>query len=88
MAEPALKEERKEIFDEGLDRGIEKLTPEKIEMVIRDVLDNETGPVSRYMWIPVCIAVFVPKHVIFIFQMTMTRCFPLPERSNRPYGKY
>lgn len=43
MAESELKEESKQIFDEALERGLEKLTPEKIEKTIREVLDNETG---------------------------------------------
>lgn len=46
MAEPAPVSERadkKEIYDEGLARGVEKLTPGKIERVIRAVLDAETG---------------------------------------------
>jgi len=42
MAEPAPKEEKK-IIDEGLERGIEKLTPERIEKVVNRVLNGESG---------------------------------------------
>jgi len=46
MAEPAPVSEgmeKKEIYDEGLARGVENLTPERIEQIIRAVLDAETG---------------------------------------------
>ena len=42
MAEPAPKEEKK-IIDEGLERGAEKLTPERIEKVVNRVLNVESG---------------------------------------------
>ena len=42
MAEPASKLQR-EIYDEGIDKGSEKLTPERIERVINTVLRGETG---------------------------------------------
>jgi len=42
MAEPA-KSEEKIISDVGLDVGISKLTDERIEKVINDVIKNETG---------------------------------------------
>ncbi|GBC62331.1 ferredoxin [Desulfonema ishimotonii] len=40
MGEPLLKTETRDI---GLDTGMAKLTPEKIEKVINEVLENETG---------------------------------------------
>jgi len=44
MGEPAVKiEESKVVADEGLNRGMERLTPEKIEKVIQSVLKSETG---------------------------------------------
>ena len=42
MAETTAKE-GKEQLDEGLERGIAALTPEKIESVINRVLTGETG---------------------------------------------
>ncbi|MGD9113980.1 MAG: (Fe-S)-binding protein, partial [Desulfobacterales bacterium] len=42
MAEPATKAEKK-ILDEGLERGAEKLTQQRIEQVIHRVLKGETG---------------------------------------------
>ena len=42
MAEPAVQQEQERI-DQGLERGIEKLTPEKIAEVINQVLKGETG---------------------------------------------
>ena len=42
MAEPAPKEKKK-IIDEGLERGVEKLTPERIEKVVNRVLKSESG---------------------------------------------
>ena len=42
MAEPAPKEKKK-IVDEGLERGAEKLTPERIEKVVNRVLKGESG---------------------------------------------
>jgi len=42
MAEPASKMES-EIADEGLDKGIEKLTPDRIVQTINKVLKGETG---------------------------------------------
>ena len=42
MAEPAIQQE-KQITDEGLDRGIEKLTSSKIQEVVNKVLKSETG---------------------------------------------
>jgi len=42
MAEPA-SGARKSIVDEGIDRGVAKLTPETIERVIKSVLKGETG---------------------------------------------
>ena len=35
--------ERVWIKDEGIERGAEKLTPEKIEKTINEVFDNEAG---------------------------------------------
>ena len=45
MAEPAIKnnEQIEKIVDEGVDKGIARLTPEKIEQVINKVLKTETG---------------------------------------------
>lgn len=43
MGEPASKIEVKNIKDIGLDEGVARLTPEKIETVVNDVIDNETG---------------------------------------------
>ncbi|MES0447337.1 MAG: 4Fe-4S dicluster domain-containing protein, partial [Desulfobacterales bacterium] len=45
MAEPAIKnnEQIKKVVDEGIDKGIARLTPEKIEQVINKVLTTETG---------------------------------------------
>lgn len=45
MAEPAAKPEDKigVIYDEGLEKGTENLTEERIERVINHVLENETG---------------------------------------------
>ena len=45
MAEPAVnnKDESNKVVDEGLDKGIERLTPEKIKQVINKVLSSETG---------------------------------------------
>ena len=42
MAEPAIQQEN-QITDEGLDRGIEKLTSSKIQEVVNKVLKSETG---------------------------------------------
>lgn len=42
MAEPAVNTS-KQITDEGLVKGAAKLTPEKIEQVIKEVINNETG---------------------------------------------
>jgi Fe-S oxidoreductase len=42
MAEPAKKEEKK-VIDEGLERGAEKLTADRIEKVINRVIKGETG---------------------------------------------
>jgi len=42
MAEPAPKVEKK-IIDQGLERGVEKLTPERIEKVVNRVLNGESG---------------------------------------------
>jgi Fe-S oxidoreductase len=42
MAEPAPKEEKK-IIDQGLERGVEKLTPERIEKVVNRVINGESG---------------------------------------------
>ena len=42
MAEPAEKETPK-VLDPGLETGVQRLTDERIEQVIRAVLDNETG---------------------------------------------
>jgi len=42
MAEPAVNT-TKQITDEGLVKGAAKLTPEKIEQVINEVINNETG---------------------------------------------
>jgi len=42
MAVPAEQAEEK-IIDEGIEKGIARLTPEKIENVINSVLKNETG---------------------------------------------
>jgi Fe-S oxidoreductase len=57
MAEPALKqttEAKKAIYDQGLEDGASKLTPEQIESVIRDVLDNETGARLR-TYVDICV---------------------------------
>ncbi|WP_373498349.1 electron transfer complex ferredoxin TmcB [Desulfococcus sp.] len=43
MGEPASKIEVKNIKDMGLDGGAAKLTPEKIEKVVNEVIDRETG---------------------------------------------
>ncbi|MFP4350208.1 MAG: electron transfer complex ferredoxin TmcB [Desulfococcaceae bacterium] len=47
MSEPASKienqKEIKQIKDMGLDQGVARLTPEKIEKVVNEVLENETG---------------------------------------------
>ncbi len=43
MGEPASKIEVKNIKDIGLDEGAARLTPERIEKVINEVIDNETG---------------------------------------------
>lgn len=43
MGEPASKIEVKNIKDMGLDGGVAKLTPEKIEKVVNEVIDKETG---------------------------------------------
>lgn len=45
MAEPAIKnnEQIKKVVDEGIDKGIARLTTEKIEQVINKVLKTETG---------------------------------------------
>jgi len=43
MGESASKKEIKIIPDIGLDEGVARLTPEKIETVIKKVLENETG---------------------------------------------
>jgi Fe-S oxidoreductase len=44
MAEPATKAKDKvKVYDIGIDKGAEKLTPEKIEQVINRVIDAETG---------------------------------------------
>lgn len=42
MAEPSKKEARR-IVDEGIDVGISRLTEEKIQSVINEVIDSETG---------------------------------------------
>ncbi len=42
MAEPAIKEEKKEL-DQGIETGVSKLTEERIPEVINRVIDNETG---------------------------------------------
>jgi Fe-S oxidoreductase len=42
MGEPAIEQE-KQIMDEGLDRGIEKLTSTKIQEVVNKVIKGETG---------------------------------------------
>jgi Fe-S oxidoreductase len=42
MAEPA-KEQEKQVIDEGLERGIEKLTSSQIQEVVNKVLKGETG---------------------------------------------
>jgi Fe-S oxidoreductase len=42
-AEPKKKEEPKKIIDEGLERGAEKLTPERIEKTINRVIKGESG---------------------------------------------
>lgn len=42
MAEPALEQE-KQITDQGLEKGIEKLTPSKIQETVNKVLKGETG---------------------------------------------
>jgi Fe-S oxidoreductase len=43
MAEEPAKSETSQALDQGLAVGISRLTPEKIEKVIRSVLDGETG---------------------------------------------
>ena len=43
MGEPASNIEVKNIKDKGLDEGVARLTPEKIETVINEVIDKETG---------------------------------------------
>ncbi len=43
MGGPVLREDMKVISDEGLDKGMERLTPEKIEQVVNSVLETETG---------------------------------------------
>ena len=45
MAELAVnnKDENNNIVDKGIDKGIERLTPEKIKQVINKVLSSETG---------------------------------------------
>ena len=45
MVEPAIKNNNQieKIVDEGIDEGIARLTPDKIEQVINKVLKTETG---------------------------------------------
>jgi Fe-S oxidoreductase len=43
MGEPASNIEVKNIKDIGLDEGVAKLTPERIEKVVNEVIDKETG---------------------------------------------
>ncbi|HSO18944.1 MAG TPA: 4Fe-4S dicluster domain-containing protein, partial [Desulfosarcina sp.] len=42
MTEPS-KQEQNKIIDEGIEVGISRLTPERIESVINSVIDAETG---------------------------------------------
>ncbi|UCH21076.1 MAG: (Fe-S)-binding protein [Deltaproteobacteria bacterium] len=43
MAEPAKKVEEKKVIDEGLEKGTDRLTPDRIEKVIKQVLEGESG---------------------------------------------
>ena len=43
MADPSKKEAQHSIVDEGIDTGIARLTDEKIQSVINNVIDAETG---------------------------------------------
>jgi Fe-S oxidoreductase len=43
MVEPAKTQQAKEVIDEGLEKGAQKLTPERIEQVVNRVLKGEAG---------------------------------------------
>ena len=43
MAEPAKTQQAREVIDEGLEKGAQKLTPERIEQVVNRVLKGEVG---------------------------------------------
>ena len=80
--------EPKTIVDPGIDMGMAKITPEKIEKTINAVLTQRPVRDSKRTSKPAFTADFALMHAIFFSPTTGTPRFPRLESLSRQFGKW